>query len=62
VVERLLPHDDDGNPSNRYGEPQGTELPNLCPDNISEAPEIVVEGLCADRQCFTFLRHGGFRL
>jgi transposase len=67
VVERLPPYAYDLNPVEQvWGNLKGTELANLCPDTISEAAEIVDQGLCRigreARLSFAFLRHCGLRL
>ena len=67
VVEPLPPYAYDLNPVEQvWGNLKGTELANLCPDTITEAAEIVDEGLCRigseARLCFAFLRHCWLRL
>jgi transposase len=67
VVERLPAYAPDLNPVEQvWGNLKGSELANLCPDNIGEAEEIVDEGLCRigndTRLAFSFLRHCGLRL
>jgi hypothetical protein len=67
VIEPLPPYAYDLNPVEQvWGNLQGTELANLCPDTIGEAAEAAEDGLCRigseARLCFAFLRHCGLSL
>jgi transposase len=67
VVEPLPSYAYDLNPVEQvWGNLKGRELANLCPDTISDAAQVVDEGLCRigreTQLCFAFLRHCGLHL
>jgi hypothetical protein len=66
VVERLPSYAPTSTRSSRSGEPERQRAGHLCLDTITEAEEIVDQGLCPigneTRLAFAFLRHFGLTL